>query len=294
MSSAESKVYPTVAGRGGRVGRGAGGGGGRGTAATEPATATGPLVPFQRPVALYLPPNHVPGTETPFIVVMDGTSWYVKSEAPNARQDLAFIPTMLDNLIHEKRVPPMVAIMVNPGQNRSLEYDTVSDRYTQFVEGELLPKIAKEYNVNFTKDPEGRAAFGESSGSACAMAMAWFHSELYRRVISHSGTFVGLRRDPEAAPHGAWEYHENFIPKSDVKPIRIWLQVGENDNGSRSPEAGMNNWVLANAHMADALKAWGYPYQFVYWVGVGHVSRPVQRQTMPEAFEWAWQGYKAK
>lgn len=270
MESKESQIYPEAPGR------------------------NGPAAPFSRPVALYLPPDYVPGRETPFIVVQDGTSWFVKSEAANARTDLPFIPVMLDNLIHEKRVPPMVAIMINPGpgQQRSIEYDTISDKYTMFIEKEVLPKITKEHGVNFTKDPEGRATFGESSGAAAAITMAWFHPELYRRVISYSGTFVALRTDPVAAPHGAYEYHENFIPKSEPKPIRIWLQVGERDNGFNAADSGMRNWVTANNHMADVLKAKGYHYQYVFSEAVGHVNRPVQRQTLPEAFEWTWQGYK--
>src|SRR6476660_5949141 len=118
---------------------------------------------------------------------------------------------MLDNLIHEKRVPPMAAIMINPGQNRSLEYDTVSDRYTRFIEEEVLPKITRDYNVAFTKDPEGRATLGESSGAAAAITMAWFHPELYRRVISYSGSFTRLQRNA-TYPQGAWEYHPTIIP----------------------------------------------------------------------------------
>jgi enterochelin esterase family protein len=271
MSSDDSKVFPTVAGRNGQA------------------------QAFQRPVEVYTPAGYVPGTPAPFIVVQDGTSWY----ATNASQkrptnDLPCIPTMLDNLIAEKRVPAMVAILINPGQNRSLEYDTVSDRYTMFIENEVLPKITKDYGIAFTKDPEGRATFGESSGSAAAIAMAWFHPELYRRVISYSGTFVALQRNAETAPHGAWEYHENLIPKSDRKPMRIWLQVGEKDNGSTTPAESMRNWVIANERMADVLKDKGYHYQYVFSETVGHVSRAVQLQTMPEAFEWAWQGYPIK
>ena len=45
--------------------------------------------------------------------------------------------------------------------------------------------------------------------------------------------------------------------------------------------------------MADALKKKGYAYQFVFSEAAGHVDRRVQLQTMPEAFEWVWKGYKA-
>ena len=269
MKSQDSKIYPTAPGANG---------------AADAA--------FDRTVAVYLPPGYVRGRETPFIVVQD-ERWYVPEDAPTGRTDLAFMPVMLDNLIAEKRVPAMVAVMLwpGPGRQRSLEYDLVSDAYTRFIESEVLPRITSDYGVNFTRDPEGRAVFGESSGAAAAMTMAWFHPELYRRVISYSGTFVALQRN-EIAPDGAWEYHQSFIPNAPKKPLRIWLHVSENDNGATTPAEGKRNWVIANQRMADILKAKGYPYQFVLSEAVGHVSRPVQKQTMPEAFEWVWRGYK--
>jgi hypothetical protein len=123
--------------------------------------------------------------------------------------------------------------------------------------------------------------------------MAWFHDDLYRRVLSYSGTFVGLARDKEA-PHGAWEYHENFIPKTDKKPIRVWLQVGSRDLGATSPEQGYRNWPLANNRMADALKTKGYEYQYLWSESAGHVEKGLVRQTLGEAMEWLWATYKAK
>ncbi|MBV9550519.1 MAG: esterase family protein [Alphaproteobacteria bacterium] len=270
MNSDDSKIYPTTNG------------------------ADGKPAPYKRPVVVYIPFGYRAGTPAPFIVVQDGVHWY-GGGLPN-RPDLPYIPTMLDNLIVQHRVPAMVAIMIDPGPGpeRSIEYDAVSDRYTQFIEKEVLPRIAKDYGIIFTTDPEGRAAFGESSGSAAAIAMAWFHPELYRRIISYSGTFVALRRDPNAAPDGAWEYHEHFIPNTPRKPMRIWMEVGEHDNGYQTPEENKRNWVIANRHMAEVLAAKGYPYQFVFADDVAHVSRPVEMQTMPEAFEWAWKGYRGR
>ena len=313
MSSAESKIFPTAPpGRGGARGRGARAGG-QGPAAAPrttsptpaataaPVDATPAAAPaaathqtFDRQVAVYIPAGYVPGTPAPFIVVQD-ERWYVKEDAPDGRTDLPFMATMLDNLIHEKRVPPMVAVLLapGPGGQRAIEYDTVSDRYTNFVETEVLPRITRDYQVAFTTDPEGRATFGESSGAAAAFTMAWLHPNLYRRVISYSGTFVALQRNA-TAPNGAWDFHQTFIPNTERKPLRVWLHVSENDNGATMPAEGMRNWVIANDRMAEALKAKGYPYQYVFSEAVGHVSRPVQRQTMPEAFEWVWKGYKGR
>ncbi len=214
------------------------------------------VVPYERPVAVYVPAQYRPGTPAPFIVVQDGASSKYR----------ATIPPLLDNLIHEKRVPVMVAVMVHhgggdgPGSERGLEYDTVSDTYTTFIETEVLPRVQKDYGITLTKDPEGRATMGGSSGAACAFTMAWFHPELYRKVLSYSGTFVNQEnpRNPEIS-RGAWEYHATLIPTSERKPIRVWMHVGENDNGSTRDEASLHNWVLANQRMAAALKAKGFP-----------------------------------
>jgi len=332
MNSADSKIFPTAPPRGGRGARGGRGGrrgggeqaagergaGERGAneqsaaqqpATTQPTTTTPPTseqpaaeqqapqpITFERPVAVYIPAGYVPGTPTPFIVVMDGVRGFTQTDPPNPEGRNAFVPEMLDNLIHEKRVPSMVAIMIDPGPGgqRTIEYDTVSDKYTMFIENEVLPKISKDYNITFTKDPEGRAAMGESSGAACALAMAWFHPELYRRVLTYSGTFVRLGQRNEIAPNGAWDYHATLIPNSEKKPLRIWLHVGDRDNGFNSDEEGMRNWVTAQFHMARVLKEKGYPYQFVLADNSGHVDNDVERQTLPSAFEWLWAGYKAQ
>ena len=278
MNSAESKIFPTAP-----VGTA------RGAAPAEPQQQA-----FQRQVAVYIPAGYVPNTPTPFIVVQDGTGYVASAEAEgNPVTNKALMPPMLDNLIYEKRIPSIVAVLVapGPGGQRTIEYDTVSDRYTNFVETELLPRITKDYQVAFTTDPEGRATFGMSSGAAAALTMAWLQPNLYRRVISYSGTFVALQRNA-TAPNGAWDFHKTFIPQSERKPLRIWTHVSENDIGSTTPEEGMRNWVIANTRMSEVLKAKGYRYQFVFSEAVGHVDQHVQLQTMPEAFEFVWKGYK--
>lgn len=242
--------------------------------------------PTTREVVVYIPAQYVPGTPAPLLFCHDAMGAHDREPAP-------YLPIILDNMIAEHRLPVLIAVMVMPGNQRSLEYDTVSGKYADFVEGEVLPRVAKEYNVTFSTDPNARATMGGSSGGAAALSMAWFHPELFRRVLVFSGTFVNLRSDPETAPHGAWEYHENFIPNTTPnKPLRIWLEVGENDNGARSSDASMRNWVLANLRMAEALKAKGYPYQFIYAKEAGHVDRPVRAMTLAPALEWLWKDYK--
>src|SRR5262245_66534732 len=95
------------------------------------------------------------------------------------------MPPMLDNLIYEKRVPPILAVLIapGPGGQRTIEYDTVSDRYTNFIETEVLPRITRDYQVAFTADPEGRATLGMSSGAAAAVNIAWLTPNLSPSVV---------------------------------------------------------------------------------------------------------------
>lgn len=276
MKSEESKIYP-------------------GISRSQPG-----VVPYSRRVTIYVPAGYVAGTALPFIIEQDA----------NFYRNL--FPPVLDNMIHDKRLPAMAVVMLDngggdaQGSQRGLEYDTVSGLYSDFVETEVLPRAEKEAGITLTKDPEGRATFGGSSGAAAAFTMAWFHPDRYRRVLSYSGTFVNQQaplnrtapRDqwiynPES-PGGAWEYHRKFIPESPRKPVKIWLHVSDQDNGANSPETSLRNWVLANQRMAAALKAKGYTYRYVFAKEAGHTDGRVIRQTLPGALEWLWADYKPK
>ena len=241
-----------------------------------------------RTVTVYIPSQYVPGTAAPLIVSCD---------AYGARNNQ--LPTILDNMIAERRLPPIVAVMIangggdGMGSERGLEYDTVSGRYAEFVEAEVLPKVEQGFGVTLTKDPDGRMTLGGSSGGSASFNMAWFHPEWYRRVLIYSGTFVNQHPDADY-PRGAWDNHDHVIAQSPVKPIRMWMHVSQNDNGATAGSAGLHNWVIANIRFAGALKAKGYHYQFVYAKGAGHTDGKVISQTYPQALEYVWQGYRAK
>ncbi len=248
---------------------------------------TSHAAPYIRNVSVYVPKQYVPGTAAPFIVGADGPD--------------RGLFTALENLIAEHKVPVMIAISIGngsgdaQGSERGLEYDTMSGKYAEFVEAEVLPLVEAQAHVKLTKDPEGRATMGGSSGGSCALIMAWYHPELYHRVLTYSGTYVNQQwpYHPET-PHGAWEFHEHLIPSSDRKPLRIWMEVGDRDLYSPNiMRDGMHDWVLANELMAKALAAKGYPYQFVFSKNAGHVDHAVKDQTLPEALAWLWRGYVA-
>jgi enterochelin esterase-like enzyme len=279
MNSSDSKIYPGI-GRDANT---------FGTAdPSDPAkliVTTSHPAPYTRKVAVYVPKQYVPGSVAPFIVGADGPDRLLFS--------------ILDSLIAQHKVSVMVAISIGngsgdaQGSERGLEYDTMSGVYAEFVEKEVLPLVEARAHVKLTKDPDGRATMGGSSGGSCALIMAWYHPELYHRVLTYSGTFINQQwpYNPQT-PHGAWEFHEHLIPESPVKPIRLWMEVGDRDlfnpNVMRD---NMHDWVLANERMAKVLADKGYHYQFVFARNAGHVDRAVRQQTLPEALEYLWQGY---
>jgi iron(III)-enterobactin esterase len=276
MNSADSRIYPGIARDAGTSGT---------PDPDNPAkliVTTSRPAPYTRKVAVYVPKQYVPGTTAPFIVGADGPD--------------PMLFTALDTLIAEKRVPVMIGIAIGngsgdaQGSQRGLEYDTMSGRYAEFVESEVLPQVEQRFNVRLTKDPDQRATMGCSSGAAAALSMAWYRSDLYHRVVSYSGTYVNQQWpwNPET-PGGAWGYHQTLIPDSPKKPLRIWLHVGDRDllNPNRMRD-DMHDWVLANERMAKVLANKGYPYQFVFVRNAGHCDRAVKAQTLPQALEWVW------
>ncbi len=279
MESTDSKIYPGIAREQGTFGT---------PDPSDPAklvVTTSHPAHYTRRVAVYVPKQYVPGTSAPFIVGADGPD--------------RSLFTALDNLIAGHKVPVMIAISISngsgdaQGSERGLEYDTMSGLYAEFVEKEVLPLVEKQAGVKLTKDPDGRATMGGSSGGSAALEMAWYHPDLYHRVLTYSGTYVNQQWPSNpAAPHGAWEFHEHLIPNSPVKPLRIWMEVGDRDllnpNVMRD---NMHDWVVANENMARVLAAKGYHYQFVFARNAGHTDRAVKAQTLAAALEYLWQGY---
>ncbi|MEO8884699.1 MAG: alpha/beta hydrolase-fold protein [Mucilaginibacter sp.] len=280
IDSKDSKIYPGIAKD-------------RNTFGTpDPANPASLIVttshpaPYTRQVAVYVPKQYVAGTAAPFIVGADGPD------------NLLF--TVLDNLIAEGKVPPMIAISLGngsgdaQGSERGLEYDTMNGTYAEFVETEILPIVEKQYNVKLTRDPNGRAAMGGSSGGSCALIMAWYHPEWYHRVLTYSGTYINQQwpYNPKI-PGGAWEFHKSIIPNSKAKPLRIWMEVGDQDlYNPNVMRDDMHDWVVANENMAKALADKKYKYQFVFARNAKHVDGATKRQTLPEALEWLWKDYK--
>jgi len=257
----------------------------------------------QRKIFVYVPAAYKDGTKAPLLVTFDGPS------------QMNLVRNALDNLTISKdpnrSLPAFIVVAVENGGNdgkgseRGLEYDTMSDRHARFINDEVLPAVLADEKLKaaypkiaFTTDPWGKAVMGCSSGGAAALTAGWFRPDLFRRLITYSGTFVAQQADnapeKEKFPLGAWDYHSGMklIETSEKKPLRIFTHVSENDIRFNDAEDTYHNWVMANRRTAAALKAKGYDYRFVFSKATKHCDGKVFQQTLADTLVWMWRGYR--
>lgn len=227
---------------------------------------------------VYVPAQYDDARPACVMVYQDGAS-YVSAKGPYRTT------TVFDNLIHKRKMPVTIAIFINPGvfpsdkegekprRNRSFEYDSLSDLYARFLLEEILPEVGKKYNL--VDDPDSRAIGGISSGGICAWTVAWERPDAFRKVISHVGSFTNIR--------GGHQY-PSMIRLTEKKPIRAYLQDGENDLNNK-----WGSWTLGNLQMESALEFSGYDYKFVMGTE-GHNGKH-GGAILPEMLVWLWRDY---
>ncbi len=232
--------------------------------------------------AIYVPAQYKKEQPAALMVFQDGRNY----------QDVKGrwrVPVVFDNLIARGDMPPTIAIFISPGHdkskenpkrpgqasNRSLEYDSLGDRYARFLLEEIVPEVEKRYNVS--KDPEMRAICGASSGGICSFTVAWERPDAFRKVLSTIGSFTNLR---------GGNIYPSLIRKTEPKPLRVYLAdtSGDLDNP-------FGNWPLSNKLMASALQYMGYDVRFDWAEGFGHNSDH-GGALFPEAVKWLWRKEK--
>lgn len=227
----------------------------------------------ERDAWLYLPHGAEDVKDVNIVVFQDGPSYF--GPFVNA----TFV---LDNLIHRGEIPMTVGLFVNPGEtgpgyphfggtdNRSIEYDSVNGDYARFVVDELFPVVRR--HVRLTDDPAGRAICGMSSGGACALIAAFHRPDEFGAVISHCGSFIGIR--------GA-DQLPSMIRQSPRKPLRVWHQTG-----SRDVDVIFGSIPIANQALAAALSYRRYDTLFEFGNG-GHTLRH-GGAVFPETLRWVF------
>ena len=234
--------------------------------------------------AIYVPAQYNAAKPAPFMIFLDGSG---------SLNNSVRVPVVFDNLIASGDLPPLIGIFVDPGilpavsdtaQNRFervFEYDSLSDRYSRFLLEELIPEVAKKYNLS--KDPNDHAISGVSTGAVGAFMAAWNRPDQFHRVLSFIGTFVAMK-GADGLPA--------LIRKTEPKPIRIFLQEGKNDHVVPTEPYGTfyaGSWPINNQVMLEAFQSAGYDVKLV--MGEEGHNMKQGAAIMPEALRWLWRGY---
>ena len=211
----------------------------------------------KRNVSIYMSTNVSKDSSPVFMFFNDGDGYLWRAGSVRATR-------VIDSLCHKGELPPVIAAFVMPGQSedepqqRSIEYDTVSPRFVNFIDAEIVPLVESHTGVSINKDPKKRLICGISSGGICAFNAAWHSPESFGLVLSHCGSFTNIR--------GGHNY-PTMIRRLPRRPIRVFLQSGERD-----ANIVPGSWPIANQDMAAALDYAGYDYRFEFGEG-GHSLR---------------------
>jgi len=231
----------------------------------------------ERKYWVYVPAQYDPKTPAAVMVFQDGGG-YVKRDGGWR------VPVVFDNLIAKKEMPVTIGIFINPGEfpakpgeaankrvkDRSMEYDSLGDKYARFLLEEILPEVGK--TLNLTKDPNLRAIQGSSSGGICAFNVAWERPNEFHKVLTTIGSFTNIR---------GGDKFPDMVRAADKKPIRVFQEDGTHDIVNQ-----FGSWPEANKAMAAALDAKGYDHKFV--VGEGTHNSKHAASILPDALRWLW------
>jgi sugar lactone lactonase YvrE/enterochelin esterase-like enzyme len=205
------------------------------------------------------------------------------------------VPVVFDNLIHKGEMPVTIAIGVssgsvpaanateNPRFNRSFEFDGLNDSLARFIVEEIFPAVERRpmpdgRSIKLSRDPNDCCAGGGSTGGIAAFTLAWERPDLFRRVFSAIGTFVGMR---------GGDRYPVLVRKTEPKPIRVFQQDGVNDQWMGGPEVG--DWWMSNQTLDRALEFAGYEHQHVW--GTGPHSGTHATAIFPDAMRFLWKDW---
>lgn len=142
---------------------------------------------FVRETPVYLPEGYSKSREYPLLVLLSGFTGSGLTHI-NWSAWLEPFPVRLERLIAEGVVPPCVVLMpdcfMRLGGAQYINSSATGD-YEDFVCGELLPWMRKEYKAGMT--PEQSVVIGKSSGGYGAFVLSARHPELFGWCIMHSG-----------------------------------------------------------------------------------------------------------
>jgi len=236
---------------------------------------------------IYVPAQYNPAAPAALMVWQDGERYITRNVEESCRlcPSLYRLQEVTDNLIHDKKIPVMIHVFVSPGTLngkplRSILYDTVSDKYGQFLIEELLPEVYAKYNIR--KDAYSRAIQGQSSGGIAAFTVAFNRPEAFSRVYTVVGSFTALQWKPGELDGG--NIYPFKVRREPKRNLRVWM-----NDGSEDQEAPSGSWPLQNIQLANSLKLKGYDFHFSFGGGSHHAA--LAASELPVCLAWLWRDY---
>jgi enterochelin esterase family protein len=211
-----------------------------------------PMLGNSRVVYVYTPPGHEASSDAGHLLVLFD-AWAYRAIIPT--------PTILDNLIADGSIPPLVAVLVDhptlDERNGELSFEPPGPAFISYVTGELLAWLHERYRV--TSDPGRSIVGGASNGGDTAARIAFARPDLFGGVLSQSGTYG---RSPADDPEPEWFARQ--VAESALRPIRFHLDAGSMET---VPGGSGITILQGNRHLRNVLRAKGYDVHHVEFSG---------------------------
>jgi enterochelin esterase-like enzyme len=238
---------------------------------------------------VYVPAQYDPAKPAALTVFNDGQAFMAPDFDVRA-------PNVLDNLIWRREIPVMIGVFINPGKTpqspepnpkdwgdrttiRDEEYQQVNDRYARVLADELIPAVARQYNIS--RNPDDHLIVGASSGGIAAFSAAWERPDAFHKVISIVGSFTDILCSKGSS------YPEKVLT-SAKKPLRVFFQDGVNDNRVAVPQPQLD-WHIQNQRLLDALTDKGYDVSYTWGIGLHGMKQG--GAILPEMMRWIWRDF---
>jgi enterochelin esterase family protein len=240
---------------------------------------------------VYVPAQYDPKQAAALMIFQDGQAMIDTNGSVR-------MPNVIDNLTWRREIPVIITVYINPGRtpeqpeptpkdwgdkntNRPEEYNRINDKYARVLIEELMPVLAKEYNIS--TDPDMHAIAGTSSGAIAAFTVAWERPDQFHKVLSIVGSFTDIR--------GGYVFPEKVM-ESERKPIRVFLADGVNDLRALRKDGTYDknrDWHYQNVRLEEALTKKGYDLNYCWGIGVH--GQKQGGMMMPEMMRWLWRDY---
>jgi len=182
------------------------------------------LLNYQVMYTVYTPPNYSNTQVYPVLYVTDGYEYL--------HENMGNIQITLNNLIYEKKIQPIIAVMVdhrepvNRVNNRRMTELAMNENYMRFFTDELIPEVEGKYSIS--KKSSERAILGTSMGGLTAAYFSFSRPDLFGLAGIQSPAF--------------WFRPEIYrlCDNPENPPVKVFMTTGvvnDAEEGSRKMKA---------------------------------------------------------